>query len=128
MILRTSLLPRGDARRRRHRTGDWRGVVAHGSPEESNNSISVPYDNDRLAPGILKELKKKNPTNEKGHRKVKHHQFLTEDIGHPALAQHLHAAMALMRSSPNWNAFERSLNRAFPRRGDTFRLPFREET
>ena len=51
------------------------------------------YTNDlvyeRLAPGILEELEARNPKDDKGHRKGKHHQLLTEDVGHPALAQHL---------------------------------------
>ncbi|MFL6833780.1 MAG: P63C domain-containing protein [Xanthobacteraceae bacterium] len=47
----------------------------------------------RLAPGILDELRKKNPKNEKGYRKARHHQWLTESIGHPALAQHIFAVI-----------------------------------
>jgi P63C domain len=45
---------------------------------------------DRLAPCILKELEERNPKDTKGNRKHKHHQFLTDDVGHPALSQHLH--------------------------------------
>ena len=42
------------------------------------------------------------------HGKVDHHQLLTEDVGHPALAQHLHAVVTLMRVSKTWSQFERS--------------------
>ena len=56
----------------------------------------------RLAPGILKELEARNPKNEKGYRKAKHYQWLTEDVGHPALAQHLYAVIGLMRLSDSW--------------------------
>jgi hypothetical protein len=39
------------------------------------------------------ELEARNPKDERGHRKNKHHQWLTEDVGHPALAQHLYASL-----------------------------------
>ena len=40
---------------------------------------------DRLANGVLDELKRFNRKTEKGHRSAKHHQYFTPDIGHPAL-------------------------------------------
>ena len=70
----------------------------------------------RLAPGILQELQNRNPVLPSGHRKARHHQLLTDDIGHPALAQHLYAAMALMRATTKWDKFERALNRALPKK------------
>jgi hypothetical protein len=40
----------------------------------------------RLAPGVLPELKAVNPViGPKGHRRGKHHSFLTEQLGHPKL-------------------------------------------
>ena len=67
------------------------------------------YTNDivyeRLAPGILQELQSINPTLDDGGRARKHHQFLTDDIGHPALAQHLHTVIGLMRASATWPQF-----------------------
>lgn len=80
----------------------------------------------RLAPGILTELEKRNPMTPRG-RLAKHHQFLTEDVGHPALAQHLHAVIAFMRASRTWDGFMRLLDTAFPRRGDTINMPFMAE-
>lgn len=77
---------------------------------------------DRLAPGIVEELENKNPTNSKGRRKVKHHQFLTAEIGHPALAQHLYAVIGFMRASNDWGSFKRSLDQAFPRKGATLEM------
>jgi hypothetical protein len=68
----------------------------------------------RLAPGILEELEKKNPKNEKGTRKATHHQFLTNDVGHPALSQHLYGVIGLMRTQQTWEQFMRLLNRAYP--------------
>ena len=43
----------------------------------------------RLAPGVVEELERLNPTVAPGRRKVKHHQYLTEDIGHAELREHL---------------------------------------
>jgi hypothetical protein len=70
----------------------------------------------RLGPGILEELESRNPIAD-GRRDAYHHQFLTEDVGHPALAQHLHAVLGFMRACTTWDAFLALLDRAFPRRG-----------
>jgi P63C domain len=92
----------------------WRGTNVN------RPSIVGTYTNDlvyeRLAPGILEELQKRNPKDIKGNRHVKHHQFLTEDIGHPALAQHLHAVIGFMRASTSWEPFYRLIQRAFPKK------------
>jgi hypothetical protein len=78
----------------------------------------------RLIPGILEELQQRNPRDERGRRKSTHHQWLTEDVGHPALAQHLHAVIGLMRASNNWQQFHDLLDKAFPKRGDSLQLEF----
>jgi P63C domain len=83
----------------------------------------------RLAPGILKELEARNPKVESGYRLALHHQWLTEDIGHPALAQHLHALLGLMRASDTWQQMKKLVNRAFPQRGDSLQMEmFRDDT
>lgn len=81
---------------------------------------------DRLAPGILSELKRLNPMIE-GKRKVKHHQYLTTDVGHPALNIHLNSVMALMRANTTWEGFKRGLERAYPRIGSQLALRFIDE-
>jgi hypothetical protein len=43
----------------------------------------------RLAPGVLDELKRKNPSQENGRRKDNHTQWLTKEIGHPKLLYHI---------------------------------------
>lgn len=77
------------------------------------------YTNDlvyeRLAPSVLDELRKKNPADEKGRRRLRHHQWLTEDIGHPRLREHLAAVIALMKASSTWDQFKRSVDRALPK-------------
>ncbi|TKR55352.1 hypothetical protein D7I39_11075 [Allopusillimonas ginsengisoli] len=76
----------------------------------------------RLGPGVLGELERKNPITEKGRRKAKHFQWLTEDIGNPALAQHMHALIAFMRAEDDWKSFTSRFYRAFPKQGDTLSL------
>jgi hypothetical protein len=76
---------------------------------------------DRLGPGVLAELEKKNPV-ENGRRKAKHFQWLTEDIGHPALAQHMYATIGFMRSAETWDEFKSTFYRAFPKKGENLAL------
>jgi hypothetical protein len=78
---------------------------------------------ERLAPGILDELQKLNPKNDRGRRKAAHHQWLTEDIGHPALAQHVYALIGFMRAAENWDNFHRMVQRAFPKKNTQMLLP-----
>jgi hypothetical protein len=89
------------------------------------------YTNDlvyeRLAPGVLKELQERNPITENGHRKSKHHQWLTDDIGIPALSQHIHTLIAFMRASSNWDQFHRLVERSFTKFGETIPLQFEDE-
>ncbi len=77
----------------------------------------------RLAPAVLGELRRRNPTTNPGRRKAKHHQYLTQEFGHPRLREHLASVVALMRASSNWRDFKRMLDRALPKFGDTYELP-----
>ncbi|MGD9852456.1 MAG: P63C domain-containing protein [Nitrospirales bacterium] len=104
----------------RLRGWDWRSKSSKRPRQAGKDTKNVIYS--RLAPGILEELEKKNPPDENWHRKARHHQWLTEDIGHSALAQHLHAVMALMRISKDWPQFTEMLDKAFPKRGDSTQL------
>jgi len=52
---------------------------------------------DRLAPGVREELEQRTPKDESGRRKNKLHQWLSDDYGHPMLAQHLHAILMFQR-------------------------------
>lgn len=78
---------------------------------------------ERLAPGVLEELKRLNPPNEKGGRKSKHFQWLTEDVGHPRLREHIASVIALMKASTKWDQFYRMLQRALPRQNTNLELP-----
>ena len=96
----------------------WQAVNAIRRP-----AVIGHYTNDivysRLAPGVFKELKRRNPALPRGGRKNKHHQWFTPEFGHPKLKEHLAAVIALMRASPNWDSFKRHLSRAFPKLGET---------
>lgn len=71
---------------------------------------------ERLAPGVLEELRKRNPVEPgTGRRATKHFQHLTADRGHPKLKEHLAAVTALMRASKNKDDFMKMLDAALPK-------------
>lgn len=82
---------------------------------------------DRLAPGILDELRKRNPVLETGRRKTKHHVWLTKETGYPALDNHFVGVLALMRANTKWEKFKELLERAYPRLGTQLALKFFED-
>jgi len=90
-------------------------------PMKSRPGVVGKYTNDvvydRLAPGVLEELRRLNPPNDRGYRRHRHHQWLTEDVGHPALRDHLMGVIALMKATPDgeWALFKRMLTRVYPR-------------
>ncbi|MBX3321369.1 MAG: P63C domain-containing protein [Phycisphaeraceae bacterium] len=66
----------------------------------------------RLAPGVLQALQERSPKNDQGNRPNKLHQWLSENMGHPKLIQHLGAVIALMRVSEDWASFKKLLDQA----------------
>lgn len=104
----------------RLRDWQWKGMRVN------RPQVVAKYTNDfvyeRLAPGILDELQRRNPKDERGNRKAAHHRWLTEDVGDPVLAQHLYAVIGLMRVANDWDQFKAMLDRAFPKRGQTLPL------
>lgn len=95
--------------------------------------VAGKYTNDivyeRLAPKVLEELEKRNPK-VNGHRKDRHHQYLTEDFGHPKLKEHITGVIALMKAAPNWTSFRRMIERVYPKwddQLDMFYQKIREE-
>ena len=81
------------------------GIIAH-------HTNDIVYG--RLAPGVLRELQGRNPTDGKGRRKHKHHQYLTSDHGHPKLREHLEKVTLLMAASATWQEFRKLLDRVLP--------------
>lgn len=107
---------------------EWPGMT------KNRYSVVALYTTDlvysRLGPGILDELKAKSPKDDNGRRPNKLHQWLTEDIGHPMLAQHIHAIMMFQRlaiaNGHTWKRFLLSVDQVLPKRGSNLELPLND--
>lgn len=79
---------------------------------------------ERLAPGVLAEIQRTVPRDDKGRPKVRYHQMLTDHVGHPKLREFLEGVKALMRISPDWETFQEHLKRAYPHYDEQLQLSF----
>lgn len=103
-------------------------------PGMSKNRFSVVahYTRDlvyeRMAPDLLQTLESKSPANEKGERPNRLHQWLSEEIGDPLLAQHLHSLVMFQRlaisSGYGWKRFLKMVDQVLPKKDATMLLPF----
>jgi hypothetical protein len=75
----------------------------------------------RLAPDILPELKKAASRAEKRSRL---HQWLTNDIGHPKLREHLASIITILKLSRTPQEFKENVDRIHTRYGQTQQIPF----
>ena len=75
----------------------------------------------RLAPDILPELKK---AASKAEKKSKLHQWLTNDIGHPKLREHLASIITILKLSKDHKEFKDNVDRIHTRYGSTAQIPF----
>jgi hypothetical protein len=66
-----------------------------------------------MPPGVLEELRKRNPVTEKGVRCRKHHQLLSLDIGITHLERHITKLVTVMELSDNVHDFDRNFQRVF---------------
>lgn len=73
----------------------------------------------RIAPGLLRELKRRNEGDEK---KGKFFQRLTLDVGYQKLRDHLAAVVMAMKLSKDYPDFIGKLNQFYPRYGDNMML------
>lgn len=80
------------------------------------------YIYERMAPGLLLELERKNPKNEKGYREHKHFSFLTDEIGEPKLREFFGGLIALAKASTSWKKYISMVERAYPAHGDQIQL------
>lgn len=78
----------------------------------------------RLAPGVLKELKKKIAKDISGRPRHKLHQKLTPDFGHPKLRELLVSVTTIMKLSDQWHDFKYKLDRVHPAYNETMLLPY----
>lgn len=72
------------------------------------------YVYEQLPDGVLVELERMNPANEKGHRARKHHQHLTASTGNAHLDRQISTVTTLMRIARDRDEFEDLFERAFP--------------
>ncbi len=80
---------------------------------------------ERIAPGMLAKLREKNPADENGQRDAKYHQWLTRDLGYPALREHLALVVGFMKLSSSWESLIERLDHVAPRqRTNLYLLPF----
>jgi hypothetical protein len=93
----------------------------HGWPYKPGNAKRTPfcghlinkYVYGELPPGVLDQLRKLNPTTNRGYRRHKHFQFLTADTGNEHLDRQIMTVITLMRISENKDELERYFARAF---------------
>lgn len=85
----------------------------------TNNAVYT-----RLAPEILPELKK---AASKEAKKAKPHQFLTNDVGHPKLREHLASVITILKLSKDKESFYEMLDRIHPKLNATLPLDFHYE-
>ena len=102
----------------------WRGMQVNRISACAGYTRDLVFD--RLAPKLLEELDKLNPMLGSGRRKDKHWQWLSDEVGNPALRAHLHTLVNFMRAYDDWDEFYLRLNRALPRRGQSLLLPLNE--
>lgn len=69
---------------------------------------------DVLPEGVLQELRNKNPCDENGNRRHRHHQFLTKDLGCDGLKQQLVETITLMKGSRSLGEFKELFYRVHP--------------
>ena len=70
---------------------------------------------DEISEELRPQLKKLNPVTEKGHRKHCHHQFLTQNVGCPALEKQIMKVTTLMSVSDSKEDFEILLEKSKPK-------------
>lgn len=73
---------------------------------------------ERVAPGVLAEIKEQRAKDEKK-RRAKFHQQLTSELGHPKLREHIASVTAVMKLSDDWSDFTEKLDRVHPKFGVT---------
>ena len=71
------------------------------------------YIYEKLPEKVLPKLRELNPLTDKGYRKHKHFQFLTEDTGSPHLDKQISTVTTLMRISRDKTEFNDMFGRAF---------------
>ena len=99
-----------------YRLNNWEWKVEN---KQKRPGVIGTWTNDliysRMAPNLLKELEIRNPKNNKGSRKYKHFQFLTDEVGEPRLREYFGGLIALAKASTTWRKYYAMVNRAYPK-------------
>lgn len=82
---------------------------------------------ERVAPGVLVELQRRNPMLPTGERSQRHHQWFDPDFGLPKLREHIASVTALMRASRDWASFMHRIDAAFPKLNAQLPLGYAED-
>lgn len=77
---------------------------------------------ERMPAPVILQLEHLNPAVAPGIRAHKHHQFLTQDIGHPELRVHLEKVVLLMQLSESWDDFRGKLRKVMPKKWEQLEL------
>lgn len=77
-----------------------------------------------LPNGVLEELEKNTPKNEKGKKKAHMHRLLTDDIGNPHLTAQINQIVTLFQLSDNMEHMWRQFEKLKLRQGGQQELPF----
>jgi P63C domain len=77
---------------------------------------------ENLPPGVLEELNKLNPANNKWQRRSRMSQLLSKGIGHPHVEKLVAVNTMLFKVSDNKEEFKRNYMKAFPKKGDQYEL------
>jgi len=106
----------------------WPGMGKNRYSAVAGYTTDLVYE--RIAPGLLDELRLKSPVDESGKRKIKLHQWLTDDIGNPMLAQHIHSILMFQRlaiaNGYGWARFVKMVDQVMPKKGATLELDLTE--
>lgn len=100
-----------------HRVLGWEFNANSSSRSSYIGKLTNKLIYEKLPPGVLDELRRKNPVDSTTkRRKKKHFQFLTDDVGDPHLNRQITSVIALLRATPygQWKFFEMLFNQAFP--------------
>lgn len=76
---------------------------------------------------ILEKLREKDPVVSVHGRQYKLHQFLTREVGKPALKRHLDQVETILMLSPDKGAFKRNFKKVFPQPYDQLELDFGDD-
>jgi hypothetical protein len=102
----------------------WPGMKKNRYSVVAHYTRDLVYD--RLGPGILRELERKEPKDVDGQREHRFHQWLTPDVGDPMLTQHLISLLTLQRlalaNGHGWRRFIQTVDQVYPRYGATMVL------